>query len=171
MGDAVCALQEKLERQRREKMDIRVVKRELMTSLEVLKQCKKNLDAVKAMRPRVFCKFRVHLCGFWDVKWAMQVRQGESVNFKVDNDERVNCCNEFGQKIGEIGKEQKMAMLVLMKEGVFFEGIVGKKQSDFQIGVDIIGYTRSSKQIILEKLKQNGIDLREQTKINFSPSR
>ena len=169
----ICNLQENLQQlskidennKKKNKIDtdIECIRSELKSSLEILKRCKNELEEAKLSRSRVFCKFIVYLVSFWQLN-SVQINQSDTVDFKiietnVNNQYIVGCYNNYGQRVGIINNKQKMALILLMKQGVLFEGIIGKKLNDFAIQVSVTGYTWTNKNILIQKLKSTvGID-------------
>jgi len=141
------------------KYNAELIKNELKSSLEILKRCKNELDDARMSRPRIFCKFNVHLINWWQLN-VVTFEENESVRFKVmNNEETVGCYNSDGKRIGIISNEQKMALAILMKEGVLFEGVLRKKVNDFEREINVVGYTWVDKTTLLNKLKSLGLDL------------
>ena len=74
----------------------------------------------------------------------------------------------INRRIGEVSEDHKIAMIILMREGVHFEGRI-ELITDFNICVRVTGYTWIGKQLLVEKLKSIGVDLYSKTKVTLTP--
>eukprot|EP01083_Nonionella_stella_P085200 236126_1 len=166
----VCSLQETLQNIECKKRES--IKHELISALEILKRCKHSLEVAKSSRPKVFCLFDVCLVAFWQINAVPPPPPLTACYFKIIDDINciVACYDANGQRLGTVSKQQKMALIILMKQGVWFEGILDKKINDFEIEIHLTGYTWINKHVLLNKLQSTiGLDLCQHQKINFSP--
>eukprot|EP01084_Bolivina_argentea_P241404 405267_1 len=169
----VCSLQETLQNiGEKDGTKYESIKHELIAALESLKRCKHSLEVAKSSRPKVFCLFDVCLVAFWQMNAVPPPPPNTPCYFRIVDDMAciVACYDANGQRLGTVSKEQKMALIILIKQGVWFEGIVDKKMNDFQIQIHLTGYTWINKHVLLNKLQSTiGLDLCQHHKINFSP--
>ena len=178
----VCLIQDKIEKIKREEMKKNNKKKikenyyklenELKSSLEILKRSKSELEKAKLSQPRIFCKLTVYLESFWQINCEM-IKENDNVNFKIINDNKdIGCYNNFGKIVGIINDKQKMSLIILIDQGILFEGIIGKKINNFKIEIKVIGYLINSiidKNILINKLKSIGIHLNKENQIDFNP--